>query len=69
MASTNASEPPDGSAADDTDHTRTTVSDASELNRDEELALELVADAVGDRAAKLLARADADPQRVVALRR
>jgi UDP-GlcNAc:undecaprenyl-phosphate GlcNAc-1-phosphate transferase len=41
----------------------------SEINRDEELALELVADAVGDRAAKLLARADADPQRVVALRR
>ncbi|HZI04404.1 MAG TPA: undecaprenyl/decaprenyl-phosphate alpha-N-acetylglucosaminyl 1-phosphate transferase, partial [Archangium sp.] len=41
----------------------------AEINRDEELALELVADAVGDRAAKLLARADADPQRVVALRR
>ena len=41
----------------------------SEINRDEELALELVADAVGDRAAKLLARAEADPQRVVAMRR
>ncbi|MCY1074485.1 MraY family glycosyltransferase [Archangium lansingense] len=41
----------------------------SEINRDEELALELVADAVGERAAKLLARAEADPQRVVAMRR
>ncbi|HYO59063.1 MraY family glycosyltransferase [Archangium sp.] len=41
----------------------------SEINRDEELALELVADAAGDRVAKLLARVDADPRRVVALRR
>jgi UDP-GlcNAc:undecaprenyl-phosphate GlcNAc-1-phosphate transferase len=41
----------------------------SEINRDEELTLELVADAVGDRTAKLMAQADADPKRVVALRR
>ncbi|HEX8820049.1 MAG TPA: MraY family glycosyltransferase [Archangium sp.] len=41
----------------------------SEINRDEELALELVADAVGDRAAKLAAQAEADPRRVVAMRR
>ncbi|QRK12719.1 undecaprenyl/decaprenyl-phosphate alpha-N-acetylglucosaminyl 1-phosphate transferase [Archangium violaceum] len=41
----------------------------AEINRDEELALELVADALGDRAAKLLAQAEADPQRVIALRR
>jgi len=41
----------------------------AEINRDEELALELVADAVGARAAELLARAEAAPQRVVALRR
>jgi UDP-GlcNAc:undecaprenyl-phosphate GlcNAc-1-phosphate transferase len=41
----------------------------SEINRDEELALEVVADAVGERAAHLLAQADADPRRVVALRR
>jgi UDP-GlcNAc:undecaprenyl-phosphate GlcNAc-1-phosphate transferase len=41
----------------------------SEINRDEELALELVADAVGDRAARLMAQAEADPKRVVAMRR
>jgi UDP-GlcNAc:undecaprenyl-phosphate GlcNAc-1-phosphate transferase len=41
----------------------------SEINRDEELALELVADAVGDRAAKLLAQAEAAPLRVISLRR
>jgi UDP-GlcNAc:undecaprenyl-phosphate GlcNAc-1-phosphate transferase len=41
----------------------------SEINRDEELALELVADAVGDRMMKLLAEAEADPRRVVSLRR
>ncbi len=41
----------------------------SEINRDEELALELVVDAVGDRAERLLARAEAPPLRVVSLRR
>lgn len=41
----------------------------SEINRDEELALELVADAVGDQAARLMAQAEADPKRVVAMRR
>jgi UDP-GlcNAc:undecaprenyl-phosphate GlcNAc-1-phosphate transferase len=41
----------------------------SEINRDEELALELVADAVGDRVARLSAEAEADPRRVVSLRR
>jgi UDP-GlcNAc:undecaprenyl-phosphate/decaprenyl-phosphate GlcNAc-1-phosphate transferase len=41
----------------------------SEINRDEELALELVADAVGDRMARLSAAAEADPKRVVSLRR
>ncbi|QRN95945.1 undecaprenyl/decaprenyl-phosphate alpha-N-acetylglucosaminyl 1-phosphate transferase [Archangium violaceum] len=41
----------------------------SEINRDEELALEVVVDAVGDRAGKLLAQAEADPQRVVSLLR
>lgn len=41
----------------------------TEINRDEELALEVLSDAVGERAARLLAHADADPQRVVALRR
>jgi UDP-GlcNAc:undecaprenyl-phosphate GlcNAc-1-phosphate transferase len=40
-----------------------------EMNRDEELALELVADAVGDRAAMLLTWAEAAPKRVVSLRR
>ncbi len=40
----------------------------SEINRDEELTLELVADAVGSRAAKLLAQAEANPKRVVSLR-
>lgn len=41
----------------------------TEINRDEELALEVVADAVGECAGRLLALADADPRRVVALRR
>jgi UDP-GlcNAc:undecaprenyl-phosphate GlcNAc-1-phosphate transferase len=41
----------------------------SEINRDEELALELVADAVGERAAHFMARAEAEPGRVVSLRR
>jgi UDP-GlcNAc:undecaprenyl-phosphate GlcNAc-1-phosphate transferase len=41
----------------------------SEINRDEELALELVVDAVGDRMMKLLAEAEADPRRVVSMRR
>jgi UDP-GlcNAc:undecaprenyl-phosphate GlcNAc-1-phosphate transferase len=41
----------------------------SEVSRDEELALELVADAVAERAASLLAIAQAEPGRVVALRR
>jgi len=41
----------------------------SEINRDEELALELVVDAVGERAARLMAQAEADPKRVVAMRR
>jgi UDP-GlcNAc:undecaprenyl-phosphate GlcNAc-1-phosphate transferase len=41
----------------------------SEINRDEELALELLADAVGDRAARLSAESEADPRRVVSLRR
>ncbi|HEX8702861.1 MAG TPA: MraY family glycosyltransferase [Myxococcaceae bacterium] len=41
----------------------------SELNRDEELALELVADAVAERASQLMALAEAEPGRVVALRR
>ncbi|MFL5353818.1 MraY family glycosyltransferase [Archangium sp.] len=41
----------------------------SEINRDEELALELAADAVGDRMMKLLAEAEADPRRVVSMRR
>jgi len=41
----------------------------SAIDRDEELALELVADAVAERAARLLAVADADPARVVVLRR
>jgi UDP-GlcNAc:undecaprenyl-phosphate/decaprenyl-phosphate GlcNAc-1-phosphate transferase len=41
----------------------------AEINRDEELALELVADAVAERAASLMARAEAEPGRVVALRR
>ncbi len=40
-----------------------------EINRDEELALELVADAVAERAAAFLARAEAEPGRVVSLRR
>jgi UDP-GlcNAc:undecaprenyl-phosphate GlcNAc-1-phosphate transferase len=39
------------------------------MNRDEELALELVADAVAERAAGLMAIAEAEPGRVVALRR
>ncbi|WP_342378871.1 undecaprenyl/decaprenyl-phosphate alpha-N-acetylglucosaminyl 1-phosphate transferase [Myxococcus stipitatus] len=38
-------------------------------SRDEELALELVADAVAERSARLFAHADADPSRVVMLRR
>ncbi|WP_426733179.1 MraY family glycosyltransferase [Myxococcus faecalis] len=41
----------------------------SAINRDEELALELVADSVAEQAVRLLALADADPGRVVALRR
>jgi UDP-GlcNAc:undecaprenyl-phosphate GlcNAc-1-phosphate transferase len=41
----------------------------SEINRDEELALELVADAVAERALSLMARAAAEPGRVVSLRR
>ena len=41
----------------------------SEINRDEELALELVADAVAERASQLMALAEAEPGRVVALRR
>jgi UDP-GlcNAc:undecaprenyl-phosphate GlcNAc-1-phosphate transferase len=41
----------------------------TEINRDEELALEVLSDAVGERAGRLLAHAEADPQRVVALRR
>ncbi|XXF79120.1 MraY family glycosyltransferase [Myxococcaceae bacterium GXIMD 01537] len=41
----------------------------TEINRDEELALEVVADAVGERAGRLLAQAEVAPQRVVALRR
>ncbi len=41
----------------------------SQLNRDEELALELVADAVAERAVQLMALAEAEPGRVVALRR
>jgi UDP-GlcNAc:undecaprenyl-phosphate GlcNAc-1-phosphate transferase len=39
------------------------------LSRDEELALELVADAVAERAAGLMALAEAEPGRIVALRR
>ncbi|MCP3104745.1 undecaprenyl/decaprenyl-phosphate alpha-N-acetylglucosaminyl 1-phosphate transferase [Myxococcus sp. K15C18031901] len=39
------------------------------INRDEELALELVADAVAERASRLLVVADTEPGRVVALRR
>jgi UDP-GlcNAc:undecaprenyl-phosphate GlcNAc-1-phosphate transferase len=39
------------------------------VSRDEELALELVADAVAERAASLMALAEAEPGRVVALRR
>ena len=41
----------------------------SAINRDEELALEVVADAVAERAARLQAHADVEPGRVVALRR
>ncbi len=41
----------------------------AELSRDEELAVELVADAVAERAASLMALAEAEPGRVVALRR
>ncbi len=41
----------------------------SEINRDEELALELVVDAVGARAERLLARSEEEPKRVVSLRR
>ena len=41
----------------------------AELSRDEELAVELVADAVAERAASLMALAVAEPGRVVALRR
>ncbi|MBZ4415234.1 MraY family glycosyltransferase [Myxococcus sp. RHSTA-1-4] len=41
----------------------------SAINRDEELALEVVADAVAERAARLHAHADVEPGRVVALRR
>jgi len=40
-----------------------------EVNRDEELALELLADAIGRAAAGVLARAAADPSRVVAMRK
>jgi UDP-GlcNAc:undecaprenyl-phosphate GlcNAc-1-phosphate transferase len=40
-----------------------------EVSRDEELAVELVADAVAERAASLMALAEAEPGRVVALRR
>lgn len=39
------------------------------VNRDEELALELIADAVGDAAARLQAHAEADPHRLVVLKR
>ncbi|MDY7226990.1 MraY family glycosyltransferase [Hyalangium rubrum] len=41
----------------------------AEINRDEELALELVADTVAERAASFMARAEAEPGRVVSLRR
>ncbi|KFE71514.1 MraY family glycosyltransferase [Hyalangium minutum] len=41
----------------------------SQVSRDEELALELVSDAVAERAASLLAIAQAEPGRVVSLRR
>src|SRR5262249_51837282 len=41
----------------------------SQVSRDEELALELVADAVAERAASLMAIAQAEPGRVVSLRR
>ncbi|HSP80188.1 MAG TPA: undecaprenyl/decaprenyl-phosphate alpha-N-acetylglucosaminyl 1-phosphate transferase, partial [Myxococcaceae bacterium] len=41
----------------------------SEINRDEELALELVVDAVGARAERLLAGSEVEPKRVVSLRR
>jgi UDP-GlcNAc:undecaprenyl-phosphate GlcNAc-1-phosphate transferase len=41
----------------------------SEIDRDEELALELVVDAVGSRVARLLAEEEAGPGRVVSLRR
>jgi UDP-GlcNAc:undecaprenyl-phosphate GlcNAc-1-phosphate transferase len=41
----------------------------TQMSRDEELAVELVADAVAERAASLMALAEADPERVVALRR
>ncbi|MBN1203330.1 MAG: undecaprenyl/decaprenyl-phosphate alpha-N-acetylglucosaminyl 1-phosphate transferase [Myxococcaceae bacterium] len=41
----------------------------AEINRDEELALELVADAVAERAVSLMALAEAEPGRVVSLRR
>ncbi|MFZ5470301.1 MAG: MraY family glycosyltransferase [Myxococcota bacterium] len=41
----------------------------SEVNRDEELALELVADSIGETAARLFALEAADPDRVVALRK
>ncbi|AKF79757.1 glycosyl transferase [Myxococcus fulvus 124B02] len=39
------------------------------IDRDEELALELVADAIAERAVKFLSVADAEPGRVIALRR
>lgn len=41
----------------------------SQVSRDEELALELVSDAVAERAASLMAIAQAEPGRVVSLRR
>jgi UDP-GlcNAc:undecaprenyl-phosphate GlcNAc-1-phosphate transferase len=41
----------------------------SAINRDEELALEVVADAVAERAARLQAHAEVEPGRVVTLRR
>jgi UDP-GlcNAc:undecaprenyl-phosphate GlcNAc-1-phosphate transferase len=41
----------------------------AEINRDEELALEFVADAVAERAVSFMARAEAEPGRVVSLRR
>jgi UDP-GlcNAc:undecaprenyl-phosphate GlcNAc-1-phosphate transferase len=41
----------------------------AQINRDEELMLELIADAVGDNCARVRAREEAEPQRVISLRR